>query len=391
MKVLFLTKAYAFIPVIFLSIIINIAHAGTSPTSNLNALLIEARTINTQVTDITLTTDNLCHELLSAHQAARALINNIETVNASLAGPITVDNDSMQALDDLSAVIVSLAASSTTLSSDLAALNSTGSMLVISNGISAMLRLADDIGIMADRILEMADKILIMADNIGVMADRIILTQKIQSDNLALTQASVLTTQANSLALVSVINSSSYNADFKTQTLNGNNLATVIKTTVLTSFNMASKWASLSTDVTGLLAQINTTHAAIITALSSNTVYVDADSYKSLADMNIMVSSLSIAIQGLTLATEGLAPITRDSTLSNSMGSILQISSDIGIMADRILEMADLILAMADNIGLAADQIITTQQLQNTNYATTLGSIETTQEIAISIIAINSL
>ena len=55
-----------------------------------------------------------------------------------------------------------------------------------------MLRLSDDIGIMANRILEMADKILEMADKIGEMSDRIVETQKIQSENLDLTQSNLI-------------------------------------------------------------------------------------------------------------------------------------------------------------------------------------------------------
>ena len=44
-----------------------------------------------------------------------------------------------------------------------------------------VLRLSDDIGVMADRIL-------LMAKEIGIMADRIVQTQEIQSKNLAATQ-----------------------------------------------------------------------------------------------------------------------------------------------------------------------------------------------------------
>lgn len=45
-------------------------------------------------------------------------------------------------------------------------------------------KLSDDIGVMADRIGEMADRI-------GVMADRILETQRIQSENLNNTQATM--------------------------------------------------------------------------------------------------------------------------------------------------------------------------------------------------------
>lgn len=63
--------------------------------------------------------------------------------------------------------------------------------------IRAMLHLSEDISKMADRILDMADKILIMADDIGDMADRIIETQRIQSDNVELTQTNIRKTQDN--------------------------------------------------------------------------------------------------------------------------------------------------------------------------------------------------
>lgn len=389
-------KSTMWLSVLLLSTFINMAYAGkpvpvSTLASDLQDLLSEAEAVNTQLSGITLTSDNMCSELLSAHQSSAALINSIESVTAGLSAPLSTDNDIQQALDDLSVVFISMADNSTALSLNITALNSSTDMFAISNGLSAMLRLADDIGTMADRILEMSDKILLMADNIGVMADRIIITQQIQSDNLALTQASILATQQNSLALVSVTNSSTYSADFDSQTLTGNFLAADITTTFLTPFTMASQWASIATDADALMAQVKATHAAITSAAETNTVYVDADSYAALIDMSIMMSSVAIASQGLALATEGLSPTTGDITLTDSMGSILQLSSDIGVMADRILEMADLILAMADNIGLTANQIIATQQLQSTNYAATLASVEVTQQIAISIIAVNSL
>jgi len=48
---------------------------------------------------------------------------------------------------------------------------------------------------MSDRIMEMTDKIYIMADNIGLMADNIVATQDIQTSNVQLTEASLLTSQ----------------------------------------------------------------------------------------------------------------------------------------------------------------------------------------------------
>lgn len=63
-----------------------------------------------------------------------------------------------------------------------------------------------------------------------------------------------------------------------------------------------------------------------------------------------------------------------------ALSAMLELSDDIGAMADRILEMADRILVMADNILIMADRILITQQLQSANIALTQASILTTQE-----------
>jgi hypothetical protein len=68
--------------------------------------------------------------------------------------------------------------------------------------IEAMLRLSDDIGKMADRIGEMADRIVATEIQIGIMADRILETQRIQNENVALTQANILKAQKNFLRLI---------------------------------------------------------------------------------------------------------------------------------------------------------------------------------------------
>ena len=187
------------------------------------------------------------------------------------------------------------------------------------------------------------------------------------------------------------MNSSDYQAEFDAETLSGNSIAADIAASVITVFNMSWEFAGMTSDVDGLKAQVETTYQSIVDAAKLNTVYLDADSLSSLADMSIMVSAISIALEGQALVAQGLAPLTRDTTLSDSMNSMLSLSSDLGIMADRILEMADLILAMADNIGLTADQIIAMQTLQSTDYAATLASVEAIQDIAVSVIALYSL
>jgi len=55
----------------------------------------------------------------------------------------------------------------------------------VGNESANMQKLSDDIG-------KMADRIGVMADRIGVMADHILETQRIQSENVQLTQKSML-------------------------------------------------------------------------------------------------------------------------------------------------------------------------------------------------------
>jgi hypothetical protein len=244
---------------------------------------------------------------------------------------------------------------------------------------------------MADRILEMADKILVMADNISIMADRIIATQVIQNDNIALTQASMLATQQNILALINPVGTNTYTVEIGSLNQASILLAGSLSGTLLTPFNLANRWSSMARDVDALRTQIEALFDSITATARSSSIIVDTESYTSLADLSTMVSSIAIAMQGKALVTEAMQSVVRDSTLDLSMDGVLQMSADIGVMADRILEMADLILAMADNIGLAADQILATQQLQSANYTATLASIEATQSIAIGIIATNGL
>ena len=104
------------------------------------------------------------------------------------------------------------------------------------------------------------------------------------------------------------------------------------------------------------------------------------------SDMDVLdaVSSLSqnMGVESVRLSME-LNAITETAELfeySAGLNAVLQLSQDIGAMADRILEMADRILIMADNIGLMADRIITTQMIQNQNIASTQSAILLTQQ-----------
>jgi len=72
-------------------------------------------------------------------------------------------------------------------------------MSVNTEYVNAMLRLSDDIGTMADRIVTTEKEI-------GVMADRILETQRIQNENVALTQKNILSAQQNLSAILKATN-----------------------------------------------------------------------------------------------------------------------------------------------------------------------------------------
>ena len=203
-----------------LSIVAGLLLAGLlakpAMATDLLPLVAEGNALKTQLGDMRLTRDNLCAQMISADQAAKDYINNITVVSNGLAAPLNIDASLLDSLDQLSFLNIDITTQLARLSTDLGQLSLTAPMCNISDGLTGMLQLSDDIGTMADRILEMADKILTMADNIGAMADRIILTQQLQNQNIALTQASILTTQQNMLSLVNVTDTTTYNLDLQT-------------------------------------------------------------------------------------------------------------------------------------------------------------------------------
>ena len=66
---------------------------------------------------------------------------------------------------------------------------------------------------------------------------------------------------------------------------------------------------------------------------------------------------------------------------------MLRLSSDIGIMSDRIMETVDRIVVMADNIGVMAGRIVDTQSIQQTNIEFTQASLLTASNATVSVIA----
>ncbi len=366
-----------------------LAQAGLS--TDLQSLVNQGNDLNTQMSNTTLTADTLCNQLLSINQSSNALIDNIIALDQSLTGGLIIDTDTLTALNDLSGISTALANQALSLSLDVNGISTTSNMFDIADGLNAMLQLSSDIGTMADRILEMSDKILVMSDNISLMADRIIETQLIQNQNIALTQQSILTTQENTLLLISVINSDNYSLSLNNILSDGNWLSLDMAATILTTRNMARELANSATDVAALKDQLSNLDSLITQDAASNTFTMNTQSLNTLGDISLMLNSMAIALQGYTLAVEGLQMLTSDATLADSTVSMLQMSSDIGTMANRILEMSDLILAMSNNIGLAADNILAVQNVQNINIAATQTAILSAQTITIGVIATQGL
>lgn len=367
------------------------AHAAL--LDELNTLTAQSQTLDTQLKAITLTANTVCGPLGAANQSARDLVNSIAAVNQNLAAPapLHLDADILTALDQLIAINLSLANESLRLSLDLQALSATTQAFTIKDGIVAMLQLSDDIGAMADRIGEMADKILVMADNIGLMADRILITQELQSQNLQQTQQAMLQTQTNVLTLVSLAETSTNDLSLDKLILEGNLLAARMTAIILNPFTLRSQLASVATDVRAFLAKVTSANSTLTQQAATNTMYISTSTLASLNGLTIMLTGLTTAVDGYVVAINGFKAITSSTNLSFSLKSMLQLSADIGVMSNRILEMGDVILAMADNIGMAGDQILLAQQTQNANMAIVRASILGAQDMAIVTIAARNL
>ena len=365
--------------------------AKASLLTDLQDLNSQASALKTELAGINLSADSVCGPLVNANQSARDLVNSISSINDSLAAPLSVDDDVLTSLDDLFVSGLGIANEALRLSVDLNALSTTAQAITLKDGIVAMLQLSNDIGTMADRIGEMADNVLVMSDNIGLMVDRILLTQELQNQNVALTMDSILQTQTNALTLVSVVEDATYDLSFATLITEGSLLASRMQTVVLAPRTMDDQLAAIATDVRNFLNDVSLTNDAISADAAANTMVISADAMMQLGNMSLMLTSLATAIDGYVVAVSGLEAYTSDPNLTDSLQSMLQLSADIGVMANRILEMADLILVMADNIGLQADQILLTQQAMNINIATTQAAILAAQEMSIGLIVARSL
>ncbi|MEK6698602.1 MAG: hypothetical protein AABZ10_06095 [Nitrospirota bacterium] len=186
------------------------AQAALDPvtlTSNLTSLVTQGNNLIATMSKTTLTATAMNTQLAQLETAVVSYQTNVMDVYNTVAaavgtGTFSVTSDILVALQNLATINASLGSGLLSLSQSIVNLAPSTAITTLQSSLAAMLRLSDDIGVMADRILEMADKILVMADNIGIMADRILATQVIQSTNLKLIVDVILQTQQNTILLI---------------------------------------------------------------------------------------------------------------------------------------------------------------------------------------------
>jgi hypothetical protein len=354
-------------------------------TDDLQELESQAIAVNNSLNLFSLS-DQSCSDLGMVDDALKTLVVSVESISTGLSGPITITAEDLDALNNLSAMAKDMAENSLRISMEIQSIEGVTELFEYRAVLSAMLELSNDIGTMADRILEMADRILAMADNILLMADRILITQQIQNANIALTQASLLTTQQNMIALSESVSSSIYNLTLGLVVSDSNRLFDDMAGLNLTSENMAWELDRLEASTTLMVNSVVDLYTWMSISSQGASHYINGDTLTALGDLSNIHAGLAFSLETYAALINELAPFTDTVILSDATASMLRLTADIGLMASRIMEMVDKIIVMADNIGLMADNIVATQELQQTNIELTQSSLLSAQNTTITAI-----
>ena len=353
--------------------------------TDLQNLLNQTQTLNNELENFTFSQEGSCAQMRTLNQSIEDNTLTMKNITDTMSSFSVTDAD-LDVLDDLSSLSQNMSVESVRLSMELNTITNTAELFEYSAGLNAILQLSQDIGAMADRILEMADRILIMSDNIGLMADRIITTQMIQNQNIALTQSSILLTQQNMVLLSDSLSTIAYNLTLGQIINNTDFLSDEMNQTTLTNSNMQSELASIESQTVTLLGNMTTLLDLMVTNSAKMSHYINADTLTMLGDLSVIHRALSASLENYAHTIEQLAPLTDAVILSDATATMLQLTKDIGVMSDRIMQMTNKIYIMADNIGLMSDNIVTTQNIQMTNIALTKSSLLTSQSIMITVI-----
>jgi hypothetical protein len=379
MKNAFIMKLVLLLPLIF-------GTAQAALTDDLQGLVGQGNALEADLDAFSFAAGDTCSQLGTLNTSIEDYTQSIEAVSAQLSDPLTLTQEDLTSLEDLSALARSMAEASLRLGSEIQSIDDAADLVEYRAGLSAMLRLSDDIGTMADRILEMADRILLMADNIGAMADKIVYTITLQSANMAFIEAAMLTTQENMVRLNASLTSIAYNLTLGQLVSNGNTLAADMNTTLLDESNMAGELARLEAEaasmevlLVGLVVLVNTDSAEA-------SHYLDGDTLTYLTDLSEINLALAMSIETYADSINQMAPLTQTPVLSDATASMLHLAQDIKVMGDRIMEMSAKIVVMADNIGLRSGRIVEVQGIMNDDMALTAASVNASQRIIVDVI-----
>lgn len=361
--------------------------AQAALTNDLQDMAGDMNVTSNQLATFQLSGTSSCSQLGTLNTTLEDYIEVIQSITASLTAPLSLTVDDMTSLDNLSEIARVMAGDALRLSWDLRNIEDIQDLFEYRAALSAMLRLSDDIGTMANRILEMADRILLMADNIGDMADRILITQQLQNNNIALTQAAILTTMNNMVALSDSFNSIAYNLSIGLLNDDTQDLVNEMNGVVLSNVNMAGEVAQIEVMTTAVLTKTISLYSAMMLTSQSASHYINGDTLTLLGDLSSIHKALAMALETYANSIGQLAPVTDSVILRDATASMLRLTKDIGVMSGRIMEMTDKIIVMADNIGIMADRIVETQNIQQTNIKLTEASTLTAQSIVINAIA----
>jgi len=353
--------------------------------TDLQNVLTQSNTLNSELESFTFNQNNSCMEMRTLNQSIEDTTLNVKNITESMSS-FTVTDADLDAMSDLSYLVQNMSVESVRLSMELNTITTTAELFEYSAALSAVLQLSQDIGAMADRILEMSNRILIMSDNIGLMADRIITTQVIQSQNLALTQSSILLTQQNMVLLSDSLSTIMYNLSLGQIINSAEVLSNEMNLTTLNSDNMQIELLAVQSLTVALLDSMTTLLDLVVTDSAKMSHYINADTLTMLGDLSVIYATLSISLENYAHTIEQIAPLTDTVILSDATATMLQLTKDIGVMSDRMMKMTNNIYIMADNIGLMSDNIVTTQNIQMTNVALTKSSLLTSQTMMITVI-----
>jgi hypothetical protein len=373
---------------ISLALLIMSNSAFASLTTDLQGLVTQLTAIRTQIDAIQIPSTTACVDLKSLDTSIKSFTLNVNQVTAAIPSTVTLSTTDLTSLDNLSTLALATSSDAAYLSQQLRNLddNDLATVFEYRTAMSAMLRLSDDIGTMADRILEMADRILVMSTNIGTMADRILVTQRLQNQNIALIQSAMLTTQTNMVELSGSLSTIGYNLSLGQLQSGTEALSFQMGGISLTSSNMASQLYMLETSAALLVASTNSLYALLEQNSTNLSHYINGDTLTMMGDLSGMNSALASALDTYAQQINTLAPLTNTVVLRDATDSMLRLTADIGVMSGRIMEMVDKIIVMADNIGVMSDRIVETEQIQQTNLVLTQNSLLSAQSVTINVI-----